>query len=705
MCPSRWFTPTRGRRRAKAIALATETPTSSDPTSPGPTVTARAVTSPSVIPASARARSRTGWITSMWRREASSGTIPPYGACRSTCEATTLLRTRRPPSRTAAAVSSHDVSMPSTHSIGWQSGNWAIRQSGVPSCRVPPGCARLPACQGLELAGGLLLGLGRGAVLLQDPHGLQDLDGSLELDVLLYVHDVPASDLHPLALLLADLLLPRRLARRDAARLLFPFLLALRCHLRPGLLHHDVGHDPRAVNGAAQRRVVLGRGQTQTRPIRERDHGLHRALAEGLGPQDHRPLPVLQGAGHNLRGAGRAAVDQDHHGPSGVAVAVLGREAEILVLEASLRVDDELPLVQEHVGHRHRLVQQAARVVAQIQDQGGGAALPGLLHRLLQVLGRPLLERGEPDVIQALPQVFVADALDLDGLADQGDVEGLRPPLPEDADGHLGSLGPAELAHRVHQGHVLGGLVLDLDDAVTGLDAGAIRRRAVDGGDDGEHPVLHRDLDAQAPEAPLGLHLHLPEGIGRHEGTVRIQGFQHALDRAVDQFLGVHLVHVVGLDQRQDLGEDLEFLVGVLDRRGAMLHPAGEDQEHQRPGEDDTLEPTVLPDGNHGTTLPGNQLINSTTNPAITTWQPGNWATRQPGTPDCRVPPGCARLPDRHRFRPGSSGAEARRAGPAAFPCGAARSTVAGPPGTRCLPPCRSPARVTRCRRIGPGSL
>ena len=49
---------------------------------------------------------------SMCWREASSGTMPPYSACISICDATTLEWIVRPSSMTAAAVSSQDVSMP-----------------------------------------------------------------------------------------------------------------------------------------------------------------------------------------------------------------------------------------------------------------------------------------------------------------------------------------------------------------------------------------------------------------------------------------------------------------------------------------------------------------------------------------------------------------------------------------------------------------
>src|SRR5262249_8931209 len=113
-CPARWFTPTTGFPSAYASAFAVSTPTSSAPTSPGPHVTASASSSGRVTPASEAARRITGTMVAMCWREATSGTTPPYAACTSTCEATTSERTLRPSSTTAAAVSSQEVSIPST---------------------------------------------------------------------------------------------------------------------------------------------------------------------------------------------------------------------------------------------------------------------------------------------------------------------------------------------------------------------------------------------------------------------------------------------------------------------------------------------------------------------------------------------------------------------------------------------------------------
>src|SRR5690242_6786263 len=81
---------------------------------PGPEVTAMRSTSSSVLPARVRASCRTGMTCTTWLRLASSGTTPPQRRWMSTWVETTSESTRRPSSTRAAAVSSQEVSIPST---------------------------------------------------------------------------------------------------------------------------------------------------------------------------------------------------------------------------------------------------------------------------------------------------------------------------------------------------------------------------------------------------------------------------------------------------------------------------------------------------------------------------------------------------------------------------------------------------------------
>src|SRR6266446_3523895 len=87
-------------------------PTSSEPTSPGPCVTPMASKSSRRILACSMASRTTGTMRRKCSREASSGTTPPYFRWMSICDATTLDRISRPSATTAAAVSSHEDSIP-----------------------------------------------------------------------------------------------------------------------------------------------------------------------------------------------------------------------------------------------------------------------------------------------------------------------------------------------------------------------------------------------------------------------------------------------------------------------------------------------------------------------------------------------------------------------------------------------------------------
>src|ERR1035441_4058028 len=79
---------------------------------PGPTVAAMAARSANRAPERHSASRPTGAMARRCSREASSGTTPPYFECVSICDATTEDSTASPFSTTAAAVSSHEDSMP-----------------------------------------------------------------------------------------------------------------------------------------------------------------------------------------------------------------------------------------------------------------------------------------------------------------------------------------------------------------------------------------------------------------------------------------------------------------------------------------------------------------------------------------------------------------------------------------------------------------
>ena len=338
---------------------------------------------------------------------------------------------------------------------------------------------------------------------------------------------------------------------------------------------HVVGYDAPGLDGAAVGRVVAGRGELDGRLLAgQRQDGLHRALAEGLRAQHDGALVVLQRTSHDLGGRGRTCVDQHHHlgslGPGrqrgdavGLAAArhvVLraGVEAALGVVGAAVGGGDFHAGLQEGGRDANGAVQQAARVIAQVQHHGleRAVVLLGQLFEVIdQVVDGVFLELRDADVAHARFQQLAAHRLHLDDVAHDGEHDGLRDALALQRQGD-GALGLA--AHHLDgffQPHVLGGGVADLDDQVAGLDAGLGRGGALDGRDHLDEAVLGADLDAQAAELALGVDLQFLEGVLVQIGRVRIQPGEHAADGVGDQLVVLDGLDVVGLDGAEDFAE------------------------------------------------------------------------------------------------------------------------------------------------------
>src|SRR5204863_8776392 len=95
---------------------------------------------------------------------------------------------------------------------------------------------------------------------------------------------------------------------------------------------------------------------------------LHRTLAERARADQRGALVVLQRPGDDFRRRRRTAVDQEDHWLALGEVARPRVEAlGFLGIAAAGR--DDLTLVEEGVRDRNRLVEQAAGIVAQINDE------------------------------------------------------------------------------------------------------------------------------------------------------------------------------------------------------------------------------------------------------------------------------------------------------------------------------------------------
>src|SRR6185437_16846790 len=76
-------------------------------------------------------------------------------------------------------------------------------------------------------------------------------------------------------------------------------------------------------------------------------------------------------------------------------------------------------------------------------------------------------------------------------------------------------------------------------------------------------PVFHRDLDAEAAELAMRGLLHVAPGRFVHVTGMRVEGGDHAVDGALDQFDVVRLFDVVGPDPLEHAAEQVELRVSV----------------------------------------------------------------------------------------------------------------------------------------------
>jgi len=124
-------------------------------------------------------------------------------------------------------------------------------------------------------------------------------------------------------------------------------------------------------------------------------------------------------------------------------------EHHVLVLRSSLRRHDRA-LPQEDVADADSLIQQASRVVAEIEDQA-----PDVLffleaeQFLLEIPGGVTLEVGDTEIGETGGEERGLDGMDRDDIPDQGHRPQLIFPLTLDGDIDLGPPGAAQPFDRL----------------------------------------------------------------------------------------------------------------------------------------------------------------------------------------------------------------------------------------------------------------
>ena len=232
---------------------------------------------------------------------------------------------------------------------------------------------------------------------------------------------------------------------------------------------------------------------------------------------------------------------------------------------------DDLAALEKRVRHRDRLIEQAARIVAQIED----VALQLVLAHLRGNVGDRLLQSFRGLLVE-LADAHEADVVALDARAHRShaddvardrDLDRLVLALAHDGQLDLGVDRAAHLLDRLVQGEPLHLLAVELHDDVVRHDAGLGGGRLVDRGDDLHEAVFHRDLDAEPAELAARLDLHVAEAFRVHVARMRIEPVEHAVDCLLDELGVIRLLDVVGAHPLEHVAEQIELPVSVGGRR------------------------------------------------------------------------------------------------------------------------------------------
>src|SRR5581483_11978961 len=113
--------------------------------------------------------------------------------------------------------------------------------------------------------------------------------------------------------------------------------------------------------------------------VAERIYGLDQALTEGRVAQNPGAIMILQRAGHNLGRRSRVAVDQYDNRVALAKLAPAG-QVRLFGVGPTFVGNDHLPSIEPASCHRDTLLEQAARVLAKVENQ----ALDVLLSQRLQ---------------------------------------------------------------------------------------------------------------------------------------------------------------------------------------------------------------------------------------------------------------------------------------------------------------------------------
>ena len=302
---------------------------------------------------------------------------------------------------------------------------------------------------------------------------------------------------------------------------------------------------------------------------------LHRAFAKGFAANERGSLAIAECAGDDLRGAGRAAVDEDNQRLVG-GQCFVGGVVDDLALFLALQVEHRAA-VEEVVGHVHGRVAQAAAVLAQVEYQARRPLRQQVLQRRANFVAALAAEARQGDVADGRVglQQPVGHRRQQDVGADDADIDRLgRVGMTHSQSNGCALLALDQIDDPRH-GHRGGDRpTIDRQQYVAGQDAGRLGGVAGDRlQSDLARFLRARDVRADAAEGALQpLALHVAGGRLDEDGVGVVKRGQRAADGPIGHLSGLRQrAQEVPLDERPGLLEQSGFLIRLgVGQRGVV---------------------------------------------------------------------------------------------------------------------------------------
>ena len=261
-----------------------------------------------------------------------------------------------------------------------------------------------------------------------------------------------------------------------------------------------------------------------------------------------------------------------------------------------------MPRGQKFVGHLDRLVERAARVITDIEEQPLHAFRRQFLESGLHLAIGVLTEIAHLDIAgRRVEHEMRRHGENVHFVANHAQRNQLGVAAAADFDLDRSPLLAAQLLHGLLGRPALGLFAVNLRDDIAAANTFFGRRRSFEHALRRNLTVDRRDGDAEAVIAPFLTLTHRGVLFWVEEARMRIERGEHAADGPVDETVGIGVRHVVFLDGTQRSGEGVVALGGAVVQRQCASAEKAPDQRRDRDREDNSGKRTVAahrPDGN-----------------------------------------------------------------------------------------------------------